>query len=214
MTPFFNGRPCLTVRTDLVTDSPLTQENVELALSQEKIAAIDLETGIGEENATEFLGFAKSWPEVQELVRNHFEGTFMRGDCWHLALAINARLGLPLGGIGRVEGDAWIIDHVYAELGDNLYFDVRGLHHDFASLISYRLPKDRDGYEHRPVTPADIVRTLDGFAQDEGYEPELWRDPTSYEYASLSLQLVDVLEIEAIARKHDVASQGYWGVFK
>ncbi len=191
---YFKNRPSLTVRTGIDTDEPLSPESVGRALENEGMAGIDYVCDVDGCEEKDFLGFAGSWEDVQELVRRQFEQLFMRGDCWHLALAMNAVLDLPLGGVGRMYGDAWVIDHVFAYLGDGTYLDIRGVHKSFESLISYR--PDHDGYFERPVTVGDIVNELDGFARDEGCEPLAWTDPQQYEFASFSRQLVSALEFE------------------
>jgi hypothetical protein len=192
----FKNRPSLTVRSDLVSNEPFCRESVERVIHSEGAAVIDYFTDDDGSDETDCIGFADSWVEARELVRRYFERAYMQGDCWHLAIAMNAMLGLPLGGVGRMDGDDWIIDHVFAYLPDGNYLDIRGVHTAFDGLISYRPEKGRVGYSDRPVTVDDIVRELDGFARDEGHEPFSWLDPQQYEFASLSRQLVTVLEFD------------------
>jgi hypothetical protein len=193
---FFKDRPSLIVRSDPVSDAPFCRESVERAIHSQGAAAIDYFTDDDGQDVTDCIGFANSWVEARELVRRYFERTFMHGDCWHLAIAMDAMLGLPLGGVGRMDGDDWIIDHVFAYLPDGKFLDIRGVHTNFEGLISYRPEQGRGGYSDRPVTVNDIVRELDGFARDEGHEPFAWLDPQQYEFASLSRQLVTALELD------------------
>jgi hypothetical protein len=192
----FKDRPSLIVRSDLLTDEPFCRKAVERAIHSEGSAAIDYLTDVEGSDETDCIGFADSWVEARELVRRYFERAYMQGDCWHLAIAMDAMLGLPLGGVGTMDGDVWIIDHVFAYLPDGNYVDIRGVHTSFDALISYRPKEGRVGYSDRPVTVDDIVRELDGFARDEGYEPFAWLDPQQYEFSSLSRQLVTALEFD------------------
>jgi hypothetical protein len=193
---FFKNRPSLTVRTDSVSNEPFSRESVERALKGEGVAAIEYIADFDDAEETCFIGFAGSWEQAREVVRQHFETNFMYGDCWHLAIALNAVLDFRLGGVGRIDGDQWIVDHVFAYLEDGRYLDIRGVHETKDDLLSYRPKAVRSEYTDRAVTVDDIVNLLDGWARDEGYEPFAWTDPQKYEFASLSRQLVTALELE------------------
>jgi hypothetical protein len=193
---FFKDRPSLTVRSDLTSDEPFCRQSVERAIQNEGSAAIDYFVDVEGADEADHVGFADTWIEARELVRRYFQQTYMQGDCWHLAIAMQAMLDLPLGGVGRMDGEDWIIDHVFAYLPDGNFLDIRGVHSTFEELISYRPEKGRVGYFDRPVTVDDIVRELDGFSRDEGHAPLAWTDPQQYEFASLSRQIVTALEFE------------------
>ncbi len=93
----------------------------------------------------------------------------MRGDCWHLALAINRLHGLPMVAVVHHTGSGSPTDpdpdqrpdrvcHVAAVMPDGRYLDIRGV---LADANALRKDVAYDGnYSVRQITADEIMRIL------------------------------------------------------
>lgn len=109
------------------------------------------------------------WNAVCGLIRKNNESLYMRGDCWHLALAIHRLHGLPMVAVIHHADKGSPTDpdpdqrpnrvcHVAAVLPDGRFLDIRGVLTDANALMKDVI---HDGnYSVRPISADEIKKIL------------------------------------------------------
>lgn len=140
-------------------------------------------------------------PESREILLGICIGTFLDGECYAFATALNVGLGWPM--IGLMDGD--VIRHVVVQRSDGKLHDARGpiSEEELGNPFGLTLP-----YKLRTIVQDDLVRAGESSEVRantirrarmlaEAIWPELpWKDS----FATRATAFAD--ELEALSRKH------------
>ena len=95
-------------------------------------------------------------------------GTYLRGRCYALALALHRDTGAPLWGIFNADNT---MHHAFVVQKDGLAVDARGIRTVERIREDSRVEKPT----YRPVTVAEVADVA--FLNNQSGEPPRWRDP-------------------------------------
>lgn len=118
---------------------------------------------------------------IRDLLRHHNVGLYMRGDCWHMALAFRRLHEFPIVA-AYIDGEQGRqISHVGSRLPDGQIVDIRGLHDDLSFMAETNASPTERPIE---IEPEEVMATLRTYALQLGEEPVDWDDPLVYPFAA------------------------------